>query len=47
MIDVKHKVNSFFIFNSTFGPKEGEVSIIIDNNVNESPLGSCLVIGKT
>ncbi|XP_034832366.1 vacuolar fusion protein CCZ1 homolog [Maniola hyperantus] len=24
MIDVKSKVNSFFIFNSTFGPREGE-----------------------
>lgn len=26
MIDVKNKINSFFIFNSNFGPKEGEVS---------------------
>lgn len=47
MIDVRNKVNSFFIFNSTFGPKEGEVSINIDNNVNKSSLGSCLSIGKT
>lgn len=25
MIDVKTKIHSFFIFNSSFGPKEGEV----------------------
>lgn len=27
MIDVKTKIYSFFIFNSSFGPREGDVSI--------------------
>lgn len=46
MIDVKTKINSFFIFNSSFGPREGDVSMqmllplqlsiktIIDNDNN-------------
>lgn len=26
MIDIKNKISAFFIFNSSFGPREGDVS---------------------
>lgn len=37
-MDMKNKIISFFIFNSSFGPKEGDVSIFYIFTIINIPL---------